>query len=898
MDTNLDQQDRPVSVLVVEGDEAMRRQLSELLSGAGYNVSTASSGREALHKILSDGPRIVITDLEMPEMDGLDLCGLIRAHEGVGFTYVIVMGNREGANRLIEALSVGADDFITKPCQSEELIARLRAARRLITAQIDLDNRIMMVQRLNAELAMANEKLGRIAAIDELTCLSNRRDAMVRLQEQWAFASRHGTPLACMLMDIDHFKKVNDQYGHPVGDIVLKETARVLRCGARGDEAAFRVGGEEFLILCPNSTAAMATVGAERIRGMVERNAVRIGDLVLQCRISVGVAERLAAHERPMDMLTAADEALYTAKQAGRNRVSIYVPCVSGAADPIGSQAHASDVFTRSDCLPIGNTRVMLVDHDPDLRCNCRRLLEQGGYLVIEAAGGQDALLKLERERPDVVVVASSMPVMSGLECTRRIKSRVETQSIPVIVVSAEHDQNSVRAALEAGAEEFLPRPLIAEEFLARVKSMCRWRNSQRELLDAHAARGEQVRVLVDLLDFSSAAAVAPTMDAILDLTLNTALSLLGVRIITIFLADSEGKWLAAKRSTINIPGFREGLRIPVDSAATIARVFRSGQTVFANGPEEAKPSIAHGETKLYDGLPWACAPLTAQHRVIGVLVVAGRLEKQPFTPAEFGFLEMICNSAGPAIREANLSEGETDAQNSIVLGLAKLAEHRDNDTGRHLERVSHFAVILSEQLRATNRWKEAIDDQFVDDINRAVVLHDIGKVAIPDHILLKPGRLSEEEVVIMRTHAKVGADTIRSVMSRVPGATFLKMAEEIAYAHHEWYNGGGYPRGLQGEEIPLAARIAAVADVYDALTTRRPYKPPMSTDKAISIIRELSGSQFDPTVVDALLARQDAFAALAAVLRDHAGSVDSPAQPAAEPEQPRKEPAPVPVAV
>jgi putative two-component system response regulator len=161
------------------------------------------------------------------------------------------------------------------------------------------------------------------------------------------------------------------------------------------------------------------------------------------------------------------------------------------------------------------------------------------------------------------------------------------------------------------------------------------------------------------------------------------------------------------------------------------------------------------------------------------------------------------------------------------------------------------------------------IDDRFIRDIGRGVVLHDIGKVAVPEHILLKPGRLTDEEMAIMRTHPKVGAETIRAVVSRTSDVAFLHMAEAIVYGHHEWFNGTGYPRGLKGPEIPLSARIAAVADVYDALTTKRPYKEAMDHDKAVTIVTELSGTQLDPVVVEAFLAREQEFAALAAELAD-----------------------------
>src|SRR5690606_32455336 len=150
-----------------------------------------------------------------------------------------------------------------------------------------------------------------------------------------------------------------------------------------------------------------------------------------------------------------------------------------------------------------------------------------------------------------------------------------------------------------------------------------------------------------------------------------------------------------------------------------------------------------------------------------------------------------------------------------------KLAESRDTDTGRHLERVQRFSRVLAQQLATQPAYHDQIDAEFVRLIYLTSPLHDIGKVGIPDAVLLKPGRLSDEEFEVMKSHASIGAKTLDAALRRYPGTRFLRIARDIAAAHHEHWNGRGYPRGLQGEAIPLAARIVALADVYDALTSR-----------------------------------------------------------------------------
>ncbi len=207
-------------------------------------------------------------------------------------------------------------------------------------------------------------------------------------------------------------------------------------------------------------------------------------------------------------------------------------------------------------------------------------------------------------------------------------------------------------------------------------------------------------------------------------------------------------------------------------------------------------------------------------------------------------------------------------AQAATIFALATLAEHRDDDTGRHLERVAAYCRILAGDMRRTPRYAALLTDQYLDNLLRAAPLHDIGKVAIPDAILLKPGKLSAEEFEQMKRHTTIGADTLRAVRAQYPGNAFLTMGIEIAESHHEKWDGSGYQQGLVGEAIPVAARIVAVADVYDAVRSRRSYKPALPHAAAKDIIIEGRGAHFDPAVVDAFAARNDEFEAVRNALR------------------------------
>lgn len=202
-------------------------------------------------------------------------------------------------------------------------------------------------------------------------------------------------------------------------------------------------------------------------------------------------------------------------------------------------------------------------------------------------------------------------------------------------------------------------------------------------------------------------------------------------------------------------------------------------------------------------------------------------------------------------------TEAIAETRQIAVLALAQLAESRDPETGAHLKRMQKFAQIIAEELSERGPYRGEVDEVFLQDFFRSTPLHDIGKVGIPDHILLKPGRLTSEEFEVMKRHATIGADALRSVAA-APHGDFLRMASDVARHHHENFDGSGYPDGLRGAQIPLAARIAAVADVFDAMTSARVYKAPLDAEETRRFIEQASGVKFDPVVVEVFLRRFD----------------------------------------
>ncbi|GAK53597.1 response regulator receiver modulated metal dependent phosphohydrolase [Candidatus Moduliflexus flocculans] len=201
-----------------------------------------------------------------------------------------------------------------------------------------------------------------------------------------------------------------------------------------------------------------------------------------------------------------------------------------------------------------------------------------------------------------------------------------------------------------------------------------------------------------------------------------------------------------------------------------------------------------------------------------------------------------------------------SDSQLATLVAISSLSEYRDGDTGQHIERTRTFCQILAQKLREEPRLAAILTDDYIENLYHAAPLHDIGKIGIPDHVLLKSAKLTPEEFEIMKTHVLIGTITLQRVRGRYPKNTFINMGIDIARSHHEKWNGTGYPDGISGENIPLSGRIMAIADVYDALRSKRPYKEPFSHERSVEIIQEGSGQHFDPDAVKAFLAIESNF--------------------------------------
>jgi two-component system cell cycle response regulator len=299
-----------MKILAVDDSEIQLQILRTILKSAGHEVVEAVNGEAAWNLLQNEHIRLIITDWMMPVLSGPELIRRIRAANWSAYTYIVLLTSQDAKDQVVEGLNAGADDYLTKPFDPAELVARLGIGQRIL----DLEAR-----------------LADMARQDLLTGLFNRRALYETLQAASSQATREASPLSLILIDLDHFKSINDQYGHPVGDRVLQHVAETLRKSKRAYDSVGRWGGEEFLVVLPNTDLDQAVIAAERLRAALAATQLAVGDqntITLSASLGVTSAERAALSLEVL--LKRVDEALYQAKGKGRNCVCLFRPLSDG----------------------------------------------------------------------------------------------------------------------------------------------------------------------------------------------------------------------------------------------------------------------------------------------------------------------------------------------------------------------------------------------------------------------------------------------------------------------------------------------------------------------------------------------------------------------------------------
>ncbi|WP_424195668.1 diguanylate cyclase [Ampullimonas aquatilis] len=311
----------PLRILVADDDAALIGVVKKLLLNEGHIVATAKNGQEAIETALQFNPDMVITDWVMPQVDGLELTHTLRQTMLGKGIYILIMTTFEADDKLVEAFNMGVDDYLVKPFPPRILKARLAAGKRFVQQQREMRRDVENIRKVANELAVNNRQLQQAAVTDTLTGLPNRRYAMDRLEQEWAAAKRRNSPLSLIMIDVDNFTLINDQFGHASGDLVLGHIGTTLRAKARLPDAVCRYGGDEFLIICPDTSPEDALLAAKRLRNELEKTPLLDEGQVIHPTLSLGYATADFGNSIT-DLLEQADQAVYRAKQKGKNSIS------------------------------------------------------------------------------------------------------------------------------------------------------------------------------------------------------------------------------------------------------------------------------------------------------------------------------------------------------------------------------------------------------------------------------------------------------------------------------------------------------------------------------------------------------------------------------------------------
>lgn len=506
--------------------------------------------------------------------------------------------------------------------------------------------------------------------------------------------------------------------------------------------------------------------------------------------------------------------------------------------------------------------RILIATDDARLASVLRAHLVNAGYEVITADSGTAAFEWAVTELWDGLILDAALPVMGGVEITRSLRSRT-SDIVPIILLADSIHRDDLLIGLNAGANEYLPKSVDLAELTARLRRLVGFTRDchQRDTLHAHLSTEVQRKSnQLDLLyAYLHKLSVAGDESEVYRLMVDTIQNATGARRISILIDEGNSSELVCKYAVGIDPDVVERICVAPNSGVA-GQVFVTGATVVANAEDDKRSSDRSYVSDAYVSTPLVSTYLSNNKERLGVLNVTDRQDNQPFSPEDVECICSIADSAAVALYNLRRRSQLKKAMRALLLTVGRLSEYRDEETGLHLERVQEYAGVLVRQLAKNSKFASIITPQFIEDLTQAAPLHDVGKVGIPDEILSKPGKLTTEEFQVMKTHTSIGRHTLALAIRETGPIPLLQMCMDIAYCHHERYDGHGYPRGVAGEEIPLSARIIALVDAYDAMTSRRCYKEALPHDQAAEVIAKERGKHFDPDVVDAFQKVADQF--------------------------------------
>ncbi len=714
--------------------------------------------------------------------------------------------------------------------------------------EFELAKRLGDAAALALDNAHIRARLEREAQTDSLTGLYNHRHFHECLRRELTHASSVHENVAVVMIDIDDFKKVNDVFGHAVGDQVLAELADHLRATVRSTDVVCRIGGEEFAVIVPSSHEAQVVALATRLAERLEQVEL---DLAGRIAVSIGIAQGPEHAANPRELVACAEAAMMTAKARGKNQVVLFDdsaserPAVRDArGEDIRSIAHlkmlqslAGKLNRSNDVREIGmaiaNELRQLIDYH-----NCRIFVRDGDELAPIAFQGE--LTAPDRSATEVfrtrvgegftgrvVETGESLLLADASKCEFAVAIEGTTQiDESIIAVPLNYGTRVIGAIVvsKLGLDQFDEDDLRLLEVLAGHAAVAL---ENASLYEAQRREAESAKAL---LEFGRELAAAEGLDHVLTRVVEGAAQLIGAPHASLWLQDASGDLVGQAAVGYEDGRVIIGRRFAADAIAPFVERTES----YTISPEQY---AAFSEPPAGGSGSFMIAPFTVEGRW-GVIAVAAPPDVE-FGDRELELVGGLAHQAKLAIANASSFAGLERTFLSTVEALANALEARDEYTSSHTRWITDTALRVGQEL--------GVDADTLKRLELGALFHDIGKIGIPNSVLLKPGPLTEEERQLIETHPELGEKIIAPIDK-------LQDVCGIVRACHERWDGEGYPDRKAGVEIPLEARIIFACDAFHAMTTDRPYRRALPAEEALRRLEEAAGTQFDPQVVDVCL--------------------------------------------
>lgn len=470
--------------------------------------------------------------------------------------------------------------------------------------------------------------------------------------------------------------------------------------------------------------------------------------------------------------------------------------------------------------------RILVVDDDNVVREVLNQIITGLGMTCELAENGKEGIERLRINPYDLILTDITMPVMAGLQFLREIKDI--TPFTPVAIITGYPTFENAVEAMKEGARDFIVKPFNVEKIRTTIDRLLK----EKRLIGNPFSGNEDLKkeLIKRLQEIAILQSISSELDELYD-----------NRVIYERLIEMASRLLMARDVTFGI--IKNGL-IRIEASTAVVKKEIPLSTAFERVIKNKTSLLLNqGEINPFNGTPLQSQllliPLIINNEVFGILSISNKIDEKPFSEDEIYLAQTFGKKVALRIENNALYELFYNNLLNTLRSLIASIEARDSYTKQHSERVTNYALEIAEVMGLNTEDKESI--QF------GGYLHDIGKIGVRDTVLLKPGNLTEEEMAEIRLHPVIGESIVRPLK-------FLPAERELILHHHERFDGKGYPYGLRGDKIPLLARILAVADTYDAMTSTRPYRPAMSHEIAIEELRINAGSQFDPVVVKAFL--------------------------------------------